>query len=97
MMESIVRTYLEEHYALATVHVQRMSTGVGGDTFRIGSDHGAFVFKIVKADETNHPEQATALCRYLCDHGIPSSEFIADVSGCLLPRCMMAASAISSA
>lgn len=85
-METIVRTYLEEHYALVGVQVQRMSTGVGGDTFRIGSDHGAYVFKIVKADEINHPEQETALCRYLCDHGIPASEFVADVSGCLLPR-----------
>lgn len=84
MMESIVRTYLEEHYALASVHVQRMSTGVGGDTFRIGSDHGPFVFKIVKADEINHPEQETALCRFLRDHGIPASEFIADENGHLL-------------
>lgn len=80
-MEQQVIPFLAQRYGLDAKGCERMTTGVGGDTFRIRAASGDFVFKIVKTDDINHPEREAELCDYLCRRGLPASEFIADVLG----------------
>ena len=80
-MERIVAEFLLARYGICASAVSRMTTGVGGDTFRVQAKQGAFVFKIVRADAINHPERESALCSYLIQRGIPASEFIPDNNG----------------
>ncbi|MGN0752996.1 MAG: phosphotransferase [Aristaeellaceae bacterium] len=83
-MKPDIAAFLSRHYGLEVQEIDRMSTGVGGDTFRVDTASGKYVFKIVKADAINHPEQEAALCRFLRAHGIPASELIPNGQGCLI-------------
>lgn len=85
-MQNEILTFLRREYGLEVSSVCRMTTGVGGDTFRVTAAQGSFVFKIVKADDINHPEQEAALCTFLREHGIPTSEFLPDRQGRLVSR-----------
>lgn len=85
-MERSICEFLRSTYALQAEKVDRMTTGVGGDTFRLLSGDGACVFKIVKADSINHPGQEAALCAFLRRRGLPVSEFIPTRSGALTAR-----------
>ena len=80
-MDERVRAFLSARYGLAVQAIERITTGVGGDTFRIRSAAGEFVFKIVKGSDINHPEHEAALCAFLRSHGLPVSEFLPDVTG----------------
>lgn len=74
-MEGQIRAFLWDVYNLHAYGMTRMTTGVGGDTFRVNADNGNFVFKIVKADSINHPEREADICTFLLRHGLPVSEF----------------------
>ena len=80
-MESLIRTFLQEVYHLNAYRIARMTTGVGGDTFRVNTGDGAFVFKIVRADSINHPEREAGLCDFLLHRGLPVSQFCATTGG----------------
>ncbi len=82
-MKHAIAAFLSRHYGLEVQEIDRMSTGVGGDTFRVDTASGKYVFKIVKANAINHPEQEAALCRFLRDQGIPASEFMPNRQGSL--------------
>lgn len=78
-MHEQIAAFLAEHYSLTVQQIRRMTTGVGGDTFRIDAAQGSFVFKIVKADDINHPERESDVCRFLRERNIPVSEFLPSV------------------
>lgn len=80
-MESMIKAFLNAEYGLSVQSLRRMSTGVGGDTFRVEAASGAYVFKIVKGDSINHPEEEARLCAFLRTRGIPASEFLPDRHG----------------
>lgn len=85
-MEKAIPAFLAQQYGLDATHVGRMTTGVGGETFRIDAAEGSFVFKIVKADDINHPEREAELCAFLRERDIPASEFLPDRAGSLIAR-----------
>ncbi|MGN1368646.1 MAG: phosphotransferase [Aristaeellaceae bacterium] len=76
-----IAAYLAQHYGLEMQSCRRMTTGVGGDTFRVDAACGSYVFKIVKADAINHPEQEANLCRFLREQDIPVSDFMPTLAG----------------
>lgn len=80
-MEQQIAAFLAVRYGIDAQSISRMTTGVGGDTFRIRASSGDYVFKIVKNDGINHPEREAELCGYLRKHGVPASEFIPDEQG----------------
>lgn len=80
-MQDNIRSFLRDNYDLHVQSIQRMSIGVGGDTFRVDAADGKYVFKIVKADDINRPELEPSLCSVLQEHGVPVSEFIRNVRG----------------
>lgn len=82
-MDNELSRFLSREYGLEAQSIRRMTTGVGGDTYRVDASSGSCVFKIVKADAINHPEQEAALCRYLREQGIPASEFLPNRRGAL--------------
>lgn len=82
-MDNELSRFLSREYGLEAQSIRRMTTGVGGDTYRVDTSSGSCVFKIVKADAINHPEQEAALCRYLREQGIPASEFLPNRRGAL--------------
>lgn len=82
-MESMIPAFLNAEYGLTVHSLRRMTTGVGGDTFRVQAASGAYVFKIVKADSINHPGAEAKLCAFLRERGIPASEFLSDRQGML--------------
>lgn len=71
-----IKGFLSRNYGLDVQAIARMTTGVGGDTFRVVTADSAYVFKIVKADDINHPELEASLCSTLRARGIPASEFV---------------------
>ena len=83
-MNNSIRTFLSAEYGLDVHKLTRMTTGVGGDTFRVDAAQGQFVFKIIKADAINHPELEASLCSTLQQKGIPVSEFVPDKHGLLV-------------
>lgn len=80
-MEQQIRELLSDRYGLDVQSVSRMTTGVGGDTFRIHSGPNKFIFKIVRANDINHPEREAELCAHLRNCGLPVSDFLPDVRG----------------
>ena len=82
-MEQQITAFLAQQYRLDAANIRRMTTGVGGDTFRVDAAQGSYVFKIVKADDINHPELEATLCRALWEKGIPVSKFMPNVQGSL--------------
>ena len=83
-MEQQIKAFLARQYHLDATNIRRMTTGVGGDTFRVDAAQGSYVFKIVKSDDINHPELEASLCRALWEKGIPVSEFMPNVQGSLV-------------
>lgn len=71
-----IADFLARNYGLVAHAIRRMTTGVGGDTFRVDAADAAYVFKIIKADAINHPELEASLCNALRAQGIPVSEFL---------------------
>lgn len=43
-----------------------MTAGVGGDTFFINAYQGKFIYKIVDANEMNHPEEEPEIGSLMC-------------------------------
>ena len=82
-MESMISSFLKAEYGLTVTCLQRMTTGVGGDTFRVQTTSGDYVFKIVKSNSINHPGAEAELCAFLRLRGIPASEFLPDRRGML--------------
>lgn len=82
-MQNEIGAFLKQHYGLEVQSCHRMTTGVGGDTFRVETAAGCYVFKIIKADAINHPDQEAALCRFLREKGVPASEFLPTLQGAL--------------
>lgn len=85
-MDSHICTFLRQNYGVNVSMLSRMTTGVGGDTFRVNTDAGSFVFKIVKDDSINHPEHEADICTFLLGCGMPVSEFLATADGKLTAR-----------
>lgn len=85
-MTELLTAFLRREYGLEASALTRMTTGVGGDTFRVTAGQDGYVFKIVKPDDINHPEQEAALCDFLRQRGIPASEFIRSRQGRLTGR-----------
>ena len=83
-MEKQIAAFLAQQYQLDAAQIRRMTTGVGGDTFRVDAAQGSYVFKIVKADDINHPELEASLCHALQEKGVPVSEFVPNVQGGLV-------------
>lgn len=52
-----IRQALVQEYGLEACDIHKMTTGVGGDTFLIVAHQGRFIYKIVDANEMNHPEE----------------------------------------
>lgn len=75
-MEKQIKAFLSKSYGLDVHNLHRMTTGVGGDTFRADTHTDSYVFKIVKADDINHPELEATLCQALRARDIPVSEFL---------------------
>ena len=83
-MEQQISAFLSRSYGLDVHALRRMTTGVGGDTFRVDASQGSYVFKIVKADDINHPELEASICHFLQARGIPVSEFVPACHGGLV-------------
>lgn len=83
-MENSIRQFMLDIYGFSPKDVSRMTTGVGGDTFRVKADDNAFVFKIVKADSISHPEREADLCAFLQQNGLPVSQFVPTLDGRLI-------------
>lgn len=83
-METLVHQFLRDTYGLSSDRLSRMTTGVGGDTFRVEDAGYAFVFKVVKADSINHPEREADICAFLQQQGLPVSQFVPALDGRLI-------------
>lgn len=78
--ERIKQTLLQE-YGLEVCEARKMTTGVGGDTFLINAHQGKFIYKIVDANEMNHPEEEPEICDFLFQRGLEVSNFLKNKSG----------------
>lgn len=76
-----IADFLSRNYGLTVRSYARMTTGVGGDTFKVDAPDGKYVFKVVKADDINRPELEPSVCSILLEHGVPVSEFIPNIYG----------------
>lgn len=85
-MHEVIRAFLRHSFAIDAERTGRMSTGVGGDTYRVCSPQGDLVFKIVKGDDINHPEREAGLCAFLRQRDLPVSEFLPGTDGKLTQR-----------
>ena len=72
---------IKDRYGLNVRAITSISTGVGGDTYRISTAQGDYIYKIVDANGMNHPTAEPELTGYLRSHGIPVSEFVRNVEG----------------
>ncbi len=67
---------LSGEYGLDVSKIQRLTTGVGGDTFLIQTSKCKFIYKIADANEMNHPEAEPEICNFLYEKGIEVSVFL---------------------
>lgn len=76
-----IRQTLVQEYGLEACDIHKMTTGVGGDTFLIVAHQGRFIYKIVDANEMNHPEEEPEICNFLFQRGLEVSNFLKNKSG----------------
>lgn len=76
-----ISSAIEASYGLTVSSIAPISVGVGGDTYRISTAQGDYIYKIVDANEMNHPTAEPELTGYLRNHGIPVSEFVRNAEG----------------
>lgn len=76
-----IRQVLLQEYGFEVSDIHKMTTGVGGDTFLINAHQGKFIYKIVDANEMNHPEGEPEICSFLFQRGLEVSDFIKNKSG----------------
>lgn len=76
-----IRHILLQEYGLEVFDIHKMTAGVGGDTFFINSHQGKFIYKIVDANEMNHPEEEPEICSFLLQRGLKVSNYLKNKSG----------------
>lgn len=76
-----IELFLKEQYGIVCTKIDRMTTGVGGDTYRIVSDQGMYIFKVADANSINRPESEPKICNFLLQNQIAVSEFLANKAG----------------
>lgn len=76
-----IRQILLQEYGFEVCDIHKMATGVGGDTFFINTHQGRFIYKIVDANEMNHPEEEPEICSFLLQRGLEVSDFLKNTSG----------------
>ena len=76
-----IRQILLQEYGFEVCDIHKMTTGVGGDTFLINAHQGRFIYKVVDANEMNHPEEEPEICNFLFHRGLEVSNFLKNKSG----------------
>lgn len=77
----MLQIYLKQEYEIEALSIEQMSTGVGGDTYKVKDDSSAYIVKIADVNEMNHPEIEPDICNYLLEKKIPVSKFLKNKSG----------------
>lgn len=75
--EEKVKEIMQKKYTLTATSVEKLSMGVGGDTFMVCANGEKYVFKCSAENGMNHPDQEAVLCKQLKAMDIPVSEYIA--------------------
>lgn len=68
-------------YGIEIDSLEMSDNGAGSMTYFVTADKQKYVVKYASDNEMNHPEREPGLCRYLCAHGIPASQFIENIQG----------------
>ena len=76
-----IEELLVKKYGLKAQEILQMTTGVGGDTYKICMKNSHFILKVSDVNEMNHPEEEPTICDFLLGRGIPVSEFLRNVAG----------------
>lgn len=76
-----IEQFLNSMYDIEVQEILQMTTGVGGDTYKICTNNGCFIFKVSDINEMNHPQEEPAICNYLLQKGIPVSAFLRNKAG----------------
>ncbi|MBP3337869.1 MAG: phosphotransferase [Lachnospiraceae bacterium] len=72
---------LKQEYEIDVQSIEQMTTGVGGDTFKVQAPDGKFIIKIADANEMNHPETEPEVCEHLLKKGLAVSKFLKNKTG----------------
>lgn len=76
-----VKEILSKKYGLKVQEILQMTTGVGGETYKIVTSDGCYICKIADSNEMNHPREEPAICEFLAGKGIAVSEFLKNQGG----------------
>lgn len=72
----MLKEFIKDNYNLNVLNIIKMTTGAGGNTYKIQTNDNMYVLKLTKEDSMNHPKIEPAVCRTLCNNGINSLRFI---------------------
>lgn len=81
-----IKKLIKEEYGLETTTITPMSIGVGGETFRVETNQGKYVFKLADTNEMNRPEMEPEICSFLFQNRIAVSKFFKSKSGYYLVK-----------
>ncbi len=82
-----VKQILWHEYGLDVYEAYQMVAGVGGDTYKVETAQGDFIYKIADANEMNHPEAEPEICNYLYTKGVEVSVFMKNKRGAFITPC----------
>ena len=72
---------LNKRYGFNVNAIHRVENGVGGETYTIETDQGAYILKQVADNSMNHPQNEPLLVETLAAAGIPVARFVPTLDG----------------
>lgn len=85
-LSALPERLLDEYYNIEATSIERLGSGVGGETFAVSAPSGRYVLKLMRSGGADHPENEPYLCAHLRQQGVPVSEYVADVHGALVQQ-----------
>lgn len=71
-----MKAFLKNEYGLNAVAITPMTSGAGGNTYRVEVNSKNYVLKLTKEDSMNHPLVELFVCEALRNNGINTLTFI---------------------
>lgn len=75
----MLKNFLKVQYNLDATAINQMTTGAGGNTYKVLTKDKNYVLKLTKEDGLNHPTIEPLICKKLADNGIFTINFIKNV------------------
>lgn len=76
----MISEFLKNNYNLNVLNITQMTTGAGGNTYKIQADDKMYVLKLTITDSMNHPKLEPVVCEKLNSNGINTLKFIKNIN-----------------